>query len=105
MNAQKKASLAEKAKAFEYLLVQHRTDRDVQLWLTVLGPLFDSIKAGKIDPPHYFEHGLALGKEHPFYGPDSIYNRVYSDFLCALEDWESMSWYQEAMARSKQNLS
>jgi hypothetical protein len=65
-------------------------------WLT---PLFNEIASGKVVPPRRYEYRLALGKDNPFYEPDSPFSELHAEFAAALEDWASQPWYQEALKR------
>ena len=60
-------------------------------WLT---PLFEDIELGKVVPPTPYTFLNALGKDNPFYEPDKPFSKAEADFISALEDWESQSWYQ-----------
>ncbi|MFZ2161053.1 MAG: hypothetical protein WAW02_02440 [Sideroxyarcus sp.] len=88
--------LQERAAAFRDLLKQHEArNADAMLLLKLLTPLFQEIEAGKIVPPKYYEFGNALGKDAPFYAPDMPFHAVEAEFVSALEDWKSQSWYQQ----------
>ena len=67
-----------------------------------LPPLFDDIAQGEVIPPVYYQHGLALGKDNPFYEPSSPFFRAESDFVAALEDWTSQPWYQDGSKHTKE---
>ena len=98
----KKENLKEKARSFRALLTAHDwKDTDAELLLRWLTPLFDDIEAGKVTPPQHYKFRLALGKDNPFYAPGSTFIEAETQFVAALEDWESQAWYQEAMKRMK----
>ncbi|BDC44374.1 hypothetical protein PTKU15_76710 [Paraburkholderia terrae] len=102
MARDKISNLQEMASIFRSLLEMHeRKDADAALLLKWLTPLFDDIAKGKVVPPQHFEYGLALGKDSPFYEPDSLYSTPYSDFIATLEDWSSQPWYQDALKRTR----
>ena len=80
---------------FRNLLVEHKKNNsDAMLLLKLLTPLFQEIEDGKITPPKYYEFGNALGKDNPFYEPDKPFHNAESNFIAALEDWESQNWYR-----------
>ncbi|WMY07439.1 hypothetical protein [Paraburkholderia phenoliruptrix] len=102
MSMDKIRSLQEKSAVFRSLLEMHEgKDTDAALLLKWLTPLFDEIAKGKVIPPQHFEYRLALGKDSPFYEPESLYSTSYSDFIAALEDWSSQPWYQDALKRTR----
>ena len=89
-------NLQEKARAFRRLLDLYAPrDIDAQLLLRWLTPLFGAIERGEIVPPRKYEFHMALGKEPEFYERHKDVHSVESDFMCALEDWESQSWYKQ----------
>ncbi|HKR42557.1 MAG TPA: hypothetical protein VJU59_23280, partial [Paraburkholderia sp.] len=89
--------LQNKTRVFRTLLTEHAPkNADAEALLRWLTPLFDDIKEGKVKPPHYYKFRLALGKDNPFYEPDSPFSDAEAEFIATLEDWESQAWYQEA---------
>lgn len=87
--------LQEKAAEFRCLLQRHEsTNTDAMKLLKWLTPLFDEIEAGKIMLPTHYEFTNSLGKDNPFYELDKPFHHVESDFVAALEDWESQDWYK-----------
>jgi len=95
-------NLQEKMRIFRSLLKEHEKDNvDAELLLKWLTPLFNDIEQGIVTPPQRFEHRNALGKEAPFYEPNSMFLEPYSDFVAALEDWPSQSWYKALNHESK----
>jgi hypothetical protein len=93
--------LKEKASVFHALLKAHQdTNADAMMLLLRLMPLFQEIATGKVMPPKYYEHGLALGKDNPFYEPNGLFSQPEAEFIAALEDWASQPWYQEVLKRA-----
>lgn len=90
-----------KAAEFRALLEAYQdTSVDAMLMLKWLTPLFDDISAGRVMPPVRYEFRNALGKDNPFYEPDSIFSGPHADFAAALEDWASQPWYQKMLESS-----
>ncbi|HEU4458232.1 MAG TPA: hypothetical protein VFR90_03850 [Methylibium sp.] len=86
--------LKQKAAALRLLLERHQHfNGDARSLLETLTPLFNDIAAGKVVPPMYYAQSRALGKDHPFYEPASIFSGPHAEFACALEDWASQPWY------------
>lgn len=89
-------NLQEKARVFRDLLKKYASDdTDAESLLRWLTPLFTAIEKGEITPPHRYEFHMALGKEPDFYERHKDVHSVESDFMCALEDWESQEWYKQ----------
>ena len=88
-------NLQEKARVFHDLLKKYAPDDgDAESLLRWLMPLFTEIEKGKIIPPQRYEFRMALGKEPDFYERHKDVHSAESDFMCALEDWESQEWYR-----------
>lgn len=89
--------LKSKAEKFRSLLTEHQlANGDAMLLLRWLEPLFDEIEQGKVVPPKRYDYRNALGKDSPFYEPNSPFSAAEADFSAALEDWASQSWYQQS---------
>lgn len=98
----KVALVQKRAEEFRTLLDAHQsTDSDAALLLKWLTPLFDEVRSGRIVPPRRYEHGNALGKDHPFYGADKPFQQTEALFVAALEDWCSQPWYQALQRRTE----
>lgn len=94
----------DKARVFRMLLATHDwKDTDAELLLRWRAPLFDDIEAGKVQPPQYYKYRLALGKDNPSYELDFPFVEAETQFISALEDWESQAWYQETIKCAKDN--
>lgn len=88
-------NLKEKADSFKTILKKHaEQDSDAERLLGWLTPLFISIENGQVIPPYTYEYSMALGKEADFYERHKDIFSTESDFICALEDWESQDWYK-----------
>lgn len=97
--------LKRRVQVLKTLLETHaRRNSDAEALLRFLTPLFEDIMADKIEPPKRYEYHLVLGKDNPFYETDSLFSEAHAQFVSALEDWESQTWYQEGMRRSKDQL-
>ena len=63
--------------------------------LLQLNEFFVAIEAGNVSPPC---EGCYISPFHPdinlYYGPGTALSVVESEFICALEDWTSKSWFQ-----------
>lgn len=87
-------NLKEKARVFHALLEKYASnDADAESLLRWLTPLFVEVERGGIIPPHRYEFRVALGKESDFYACHREVHSAESDFMCALEDWDSQEWY------------
>ena len=88
-------NLQEKAKVFRGFLEKYATENaDAESLLGWLTPLFMAIEKGKVVPPQRYEYLMALGKEPDFFECHRDVFSAQSDFVSALEDWESQEWYQ-----------
>jgi len=89
-------NLQEREQVFRNLLELYSSeDSDAESLLGWLMPLFTEIEEGKIIPPKMYEHHMALGKEPAFYERHKDVYSAESDFIAALEDWESQEWYKK----------
>jgi len=79
---------------FRSLLTQEANNDPDLLYITrVSRALFDSIEAGEITPPRdglysnpFQGDGTKFGFPHPLYS-------AAAEFICALEDWPSKTWW------------
>jgi hypothetical protein len=93
-------NLQEKEQVFRKLLELYASeDSDAERLLGWLMPLFMQIEKGQVVPPQKYEHRMALGKEPEFYKRHKDVYSAESDFIAALEDWESQDWYQKLKAQ------
>lgn len=92
---EKKENLKIKAREFKFLLEElAKNDEDAKGLLAWLTTLFERIDSGDVVPPHKYNHLMALGKEPDLFINNKTLVHAESEFISALEDWESQDWYK-----------
>ena len=90
----KKEFLRQAAKKYSLLLAeQGRHDPDVLKILENNAYLFNEIEIGLISPPCPGKYKADFNSEDPKYGGRTAIFSAQAEFISAIEDWRSKSWY------------
>ena len=90
----KKDFLRQAARKYVELLAdQGKKDSQLLEVLDYNSQLFDDIEIGLVVPPCLDRYKAVFNSEHPQYGGRTEIFSAESEFISAIEDWRSRSWY------------